>query len=84
MKEFLEFAKKYGAIIALVITLFGWGITWGSMSTRVTEHEEEITELKEENKTLRSDNHLMYKELKTNVEENTKGLATVYGILSVE
>jgi len=82
MKEFVEFAKKYGAIIALVITLFGWGITWGSMSTRVTEHEEEIAELKEENKTLRSDNHLMYKELKTNVEENTKGLATVTGILS--
>jgi len=84
MKEFLEFAKKYGAIVALVITLFGWGITWGSMSTRVTEHEEEITELKEENKTLRSDNHLMYKELKTNVEELTESVATISGILSVQ
>jgi len=81
MKEFPEFAKKYGALIALVITLFGWGITWGSMSTRVTEHEEEIVELKTENKELRSENHLMYKELKANVEENTKGLATVTGIL---
>ena len=81
MKEFLEFAKKYGALIALVITLFGWGITWGSMSTRVAEHEEEIVELKAENDKLESDNRLMYKELKTNVEENTKGLATVTGIL---
>lgn len=81
MKEFLEFAKKYGAVIMLIAALVGWGATWGSMKTTVKEHEKDIVELKVENKELKSENHLMYKELKTNVEENTKGLATVTGIL---
>jgi len=84
MKEFIELAKKYGAVIALIGALIGWGATWGSMKTTVKGNEEDIIELKVENKELRSDNRLMYKELKANVEENTEGLATVTGILSVQ
>ena len=81
MKEFIELAKKYGAVIMLIAALVGWGVTWGSMKTTVTEQGKDIMELKVENKELKSDNQLMYKELKLNVEENTKGLATVTGIL---
>ena len=81
MKEFIEFAKKYGAVIMLIAALVGWGATWGSMKTTVKGNEKDIIELKVENKELKSDNRLMYNELKTNVKENTKGLATVTGIL---
>jgi hypothetical protein len=84
MKEFVDIAKKYGAVVALIAALVGWGATWGSMKTTVKEHEKDIIELKAENEKLESDNRLMYKELKTNVEQNTKGLATVTGILSVQ
>jgi hypothetical protein len=80
MKEFVELAKKYGAVSVMIAALVGWGVTWGSMKTTVKQNEGEILELKTENKELRSENHLMYKELKTNVEENTKGIATLYGI----
>ena len=81
MKEFIEFSKKYGAVIMLIAALVGWGATWGSMKTTVKEHEKDIVELRAENEKLEADNRLMYKELKANVEENTKGLATVTGIL---
>jgi len=81
MKEFMELARKYGTVAILIAALVGWGVTWGSTKTTISQHEEKIGELKTENKELRSENHLMYKELKTNVEENTKGLATVTGIL---
>lgn len=84
MKEFTEIAKKYGTVALLVGALVGWGVTWGSTKTTIEIHETQIAELKTENKELKSENYLMYKELKLNVEQNTKGLAVIGHILELE
>ena len=32
-------------LIGLMTTLFGWGVTWGVMNTKVNHQEDEIAEL---------------------------------------
>ena len=84
MKDLGEFAKKYGVVVALIVTLVGWGATWGSMKATVEDQGKDIIKLESENKELKTELRSNYKELKNNVVQNTEGLAIVGHILELD